>query len=38
MSKSKPNIITPFNDRDRFKALVQEVINDTTIFTFITMI
>jgi hypothetical protein len=33
MSKSKPNIITPFNDRDRFKALVQEVINDTTIFT-----
>jgi hypothetical protein len=33
MSKSKPNIITPFNDRARFKALVQEVINDTTIFT-----
>ena len=33
MSKSKPNIITPFNDRDRFKALVREVINDTTIFT-----
>ena len=33
MSKSKPNIITPFNDRQRFKNLVQEVINDTTIFT-----
>ena len=33
MSKSKPNIITPFNDRERFKNLVQEVINDTTIFT-----
>lgn len=32
-SKQKPNIITPFNDRARFKALVQEVINDTTIFT-----
>ena len=35
MSKSKPNIITPFNDRARFKSLVQEVINDTTIFTHI---
>ena len=33
MSKAKPNIITPFNDRERFKNLVQEVINDTTIFT-----
>ena len=33
MSKPKPNIITPFNDRERFKNLVQEVINDTTIFT-----
>ena len=33
MSKLKPNIITPFNDRERFKNLVQEVINDTTIFT-----
>ena len=32
-SKPKPNIITPFNDRERFKNLVQEVINDTTIFT-----
>jgi len=33
MSKPKPNIITPFNDKERFKNLVQEVINDTTIFT-----
>ena len=32
-SKKKPNIITPFNDRKRFKDLVQEIINDTTIFT-----
>ena len=35
MSKQKPNIVTPFNDRARFKSLVQEVINDTTIFTHI---
>lgn len=35
MSKPKPNIITPFNDRQRFKDLVQEVIDDTTIFTHI---
>lgn len=35
MSKPRPNIITPFNDRQRFKDLVQEVINDTTIFTHI---
>ena len=33
MTKVKPNIVTPFNDRQRFKDLVQEVINDTTIFT-----
>ena len=33
MSKVKPNIITPFNDKKRFKDLVQEVINDTFIFT-----
>jgi hypothetical protein len=33
MSKVKPNIVTPFNDRERFKSLVQEVINDMTIFT-----
>tara|TARA_B110000503_G_scaffold22536_1_gene34952 strand:+ start:1984 stop:2352 length:369 start_codon:yes stop_codon:yes gene_type:complete len=32
-SKKKPNIITPFNDRKRFKDLIQEIINDTTIFT-----
>ena len=32
-SKKKPNIITPFNDRERFKNLIQEIINDTTIFT-----
>lgn len=35
MSKIKPSIVTPFNDRQRFKNLVQEVINDTTIFTHI---
>ena len=35
MSKQKPNIITPFDDKQRFKDLVQEVINDTTIFTHI---
>ena len=32
-SKRKPNIVTPFNDRKRFKDLIQEIINDTTIFT-----
>ena len=32
-SKPKPNVITPFDDKERFKNLVQEVINDTTIFT-----
>jgi ribosome biogenesis SPOUT family RNA methylase Rps3 len=35
MSKKKPNIITPFDDKQRFKNLVQEVISDTTIFTYI---
>lgn len=35
MSKEKPNIIPPFDDKQRFKTLVQEVINDTTIFTHI---
>jgi len=35
MSKIKPSIVTPFNDRQRFKDLVQEVISDTTIFTLI---
>ena len=33
MSRTKPKIITPFDDKERFKNLVQEVINDTTIFT-----
>jgi hypothetical protein len=32
-NKKKPNIIVPFNDRKRFKNLIQEIINDTTIFT-----
>lgn len=35
MSKQKPNIITPFNDRQRFKDLVNEVINDSWIYTLI---
>ena len=35
MNKKKPNIVTPFDDKQRFKNLVQEVINDTTIFTHI---
>ena len=35
MSKTQPQIVVPFNDRERFKSLVQEVINDTTIFTHI---
>jgi ribosome biogenesis SPOUT family RNA methylase Rps3 len=34
-SKQKPNIITPFNDRARFKNLVLEVISDTVIYTHI---
>ena len=33
MSKVQPSIVTPFNDKQRFKNLVLEVINDTTIFT-----
>jgi len=33
MAKVKPNIVTPFNDRARFKSLVIEIIEDTTIFT-----
>lgn len=33
MSKVKPNIIAPFNDRTRFKNLVLEVITDTFIYT-----
>lgn len=35
MIKNKPNIVTPFNDKQRFKDLVQEVINDMTIFSHI---
>ena len=35
MSKLKPSVITPFNDRQRFKDLVLEVISDTSIFTLI---
>lgn len=33
MSKQKPNIITPFNDRQRFKDLVNEVINDAWLYS-----
>ena len=29
-SKPKPNVITPFDDKQRFKNLVLEVIKDTT--------
>lgn len=35
MSKTQPQIVVPFNDRERFKSLVREVINDTTIYTHI---
>jgi len=34
MSKVQPSIVTPFNDKQRFKNLVLEVINDTTIYEF----
>lgn len=33
MIKTKPNIVTPFNDKQRFKDLVLQVINDTAIYT-----
>ena len=33
MSKVKPNIITPFNDKKRIKDLVLEVISDTFVTT-----
>ena len=33
MSKQKPNIITPFNDKQRIKNLILEVIDDTFIST-----
>jgi hypothetical protein len=32
-SRKKPNIITPFDDRKRFKNLVQEVFRDMEIFS-----
>ena len=35
MTKVKPNIVTPFDDKQRFKNLVLEVISDTSIFTHI---
>ena len=35
MSKIKPSIVTPFNDKQRFKNLVQEVIGDSWIYTHI---
>lgn len=35
MSKQKPNIITPFNDKQRFKDLVLNVVNDSWIYTHI---
>jgi len=35
MSKPKPNIITPFNDKQRFKDLVNEVVNDSWIYTLV---
>lgn len=33
MSKTKPNIVMPFDDKQRFKDLVLQVINDTAIYT-----
>ena len=33
MSKKKPNIITPFDDKQRFKNLIQDVFNDMEIFS-----
>lgn len=35
MSKQKPNIIVPFDDKQRFKDLVLEVVNDSWIYTLI---
>jgi len=35
MSKVKPSIITPFNDKQRFKNLVNEVIEDSWIYTLV---
>ena len=33
--KTKPNVIVPFDDKERFKNLVLEVINDTSIYTLV---
>lgn len=33
MSRQKPNIITPFDEKQRFKDFVKEVINDSWIYT-----
>jgi len=35
MTKVKPNIIVPFNDKLRVKNLVTDVINDMAIFSYI---
>ena len=35
MSKIKPSIVTPFNDKQRFKNLVLNVIGDSWIYTHI---
>jgi hypothetical protein len=35
MIKTPPKINVPFNDKQRFKDLVLEVISDTSIFTYI---
>lgn len=35
MSKQKPNIIVPFDDKQRFKNLVNEVINDSWIYSLV---
>ena len=34
-SKPKPNVVTPFDDKQRFKNLVLEVFRDTEIFSHI---
>ena len=31
-SRKKPNIVTPFDDKQRFKNLIQDVFNDMEIF------
>ena len=32
-SRKKPNIVTPFDDKQRFKNLIQDVFNDMEIFS-----